>query len=364
MAEKTTGLSRELIIHPGETLNDILKDRGVSQLELSYRTGVTDAYVSKVINGVKDISVSFAKKLEYALGIESSFWINLQANYDCEKAEFEEENNITNSEFDVLNELKDIVMYIQKIGLIEKTPNKACQVLELRKFFCISNLFDIPKLALGGIFRKSQSSTVNLYVLFAWLRLCQIQASKISLTEKLNIQRLKDSIPKIKLMMFNNNFQNDLQKLFSDCGIAFSIVKNFTGAPVQGYIKNNFDSTLTLSMTIRGAFADIFWFTLFHEIGHIINNDIGVTKSFIDYNSSVDSDFIEKKADEFAKNILIDPLIYGQFLKRNDYSLEAINCFAYTQNVPNYIVIGRLQKDNVIPYKLYSNQKARFIWAD
>lgn len=97
----TVGLSRDFIIHPGETLAEILEDRGMSQKELAIRTGVTEKHVSTVINGQKNISTSFAKKLEYALGIEAEFWINLQKNYERELLEFEEVNGISTQEIDV-----------------------------------------------------------------------------------------------------------------------------------------------------------------------------------------------------------------------------------------------------------------------
>ena len=88
--QRIIGLSPDLIIHPGETLAEILEDRDMSQRELSVRTGVTEKHISTVVKGQKSISVAFAKKLEYALGIDASFWINLQANYDRELLEFEE----------------------------------------------------------------------------------------------------------------------------------------------------------------------------------------------------------------------------------------------------------------------------------
>ena len=87
MATKITGISRDLIIHPGETISDILVERGITQAELAARTGVTPAYVCNVIAGKKDISAKFALALEYALGVSKSFWINLQANYDAELLE-------------------------------------------------------------------------------------------------------------------------------------------------------------------------------------------------------------------------------------------------------------------------------------
>lgn len=80
--EKITKISRDFIIHPGEILQEFLEDRNMSQKELAIRCGVSEKYVSTVLNGKKDISLSFAKKLEYVLGIDTIFWMNLQANYD------------------------------------------------------------------------------------------------------------------------------------------------------------------------------------------------------------------------------------------------------------------------------------------
>ena len=98
MAAKKTGISRDLIIHPGETILDILEERGITQAELAARTGVTPAYVSNVIAGKKDISTKFAFALEYALGVPKSFWLKLQANYGAEILELNEEQTITDEE--------------------------------------------------------------------------------------------------------------------------------------------------------------------------------------------------------------------------------------------------------------------------
>ena len=89
MAVNTIGLSREFIIHPGETLAEVIEDRDMSQHDLAVRTGMTEKHISTVINGQKNISPSFAKKLEYALGLDASFWMNLQNNYDRELLDFE-----------------------------------------------------------------------------------------------------------------------------------------------------------------------------------------------------------------------------------------------------------------------------------
>ena len=90
MAVRKTGLSADLLIHPGETIAEILEERGISQVELAARTGVSAAYISNVISGEKDISAGFAMGLEYALAVPKSFWLNLQANYDAKLLELTE----------------------------------------------------------------------------------------------------------------------------------------------------------------------------------------------------------------------------------------------------------------------------------
>jgi len=94
MVGKMNGLSRDLIIHPGETLNDILLDRNIQKKGLAISTGMSEKHISEVMQGNRGISASLAKKLEYALAINSSFWINLQANYDNELALYNEQHNI------------------------------------------------------------------------------------------------------------------------------------------------------------------------------------------------------------------------------------------------------------------------------
>lgn len=84
------GLSSDFIIHPGETLAEVLKDRKMSQKELAIKTEMTEKYISTIINGQENISSSFANKLEYALDIEKEFWMNLQANYEREKKDVRE----------------------------------------------------------------------------------------------------------------------------------------------------------------------------------------------------------------------------------------------------------------------------------
>jgi len=118
MAIKKIGISRDLVIHPGETIADVLEDRGITQAELAARTGVSPAYISSLISGKKNISTKFAMSLEYALNVPKSFWLNLQANYDAELLELNESQTVTEAEKKVCQSLTEIIKYLRKQQLI------------------------------------------------------------------------------------------------------------------------------------------------------------------------------------------------------------------------------------------------------
>lgn len=359
--EKSNGLSLDLIIHPGETIKELLEEKEMTQEELAIRTGYSAKHVSEVISGKKDISSKFANALEYVFGIPTEFWINLQGNYDKEVLELKKINDIKEEEYDVLTELKDIVKYCESTGIIKKELNKSLTLLSMRKFLSVNNLMAIPNLPLQQVaFRGSKKTKVNINVLYAWKKICEYLTDKITITNKFVKDDLIKKYEDIKSTMFlsPNEMIIELKKIFSECGIAFEIVHNFVGAPVQGYIQRRKDRVV-LCMTIRQSFSDIFWFTLFHEIGHLLNEDF--SNQYIDY-SFIESE-IEKKADLFARNILINDDAYEKFIENGKFDIDTINKFAKSQNVKPGIVIGRIQKE-LNDYTFMASYKERYKWVD
>lgn len=134
----------------------------------------------------------------------------------------------------------------------------------------------------------------------------------------------------------------------------------FHGAPVQGFIKKTDDGKMILCMTVSQSRADIFWVTLFHEIGHIIHGDI--KNKFIDFDS-VQSD-MEAKANAFARDTLINAQEYKEFVLNRDYSLKAIDRFSQKQGVKSYILIGHLQSDKILEWSQYSDRIMYYKWAE
>lgn len=363
MAVKKTGISRDLIIHPGETIADVLEDRGITRAELAARTGVSPAFVSNVIAGKKGISANFAMGLEYALGVPKSFWLNLQANYESELLEINEEQTITEEERSAREDLKDVVKYLRQRGMMPAREKKEESILSLRKVLQISNIANLKEMIPSGAFRMAANTTVNPNVLGAWIRLCQLAGNDKTISAKFDKKYTQDLVDEIKKVICQNdgNVQGHLRNVMAKYGIDFSVARNFRGAPVQGYICQKSDGAYQMVLTIRGAFADIFWFSLFHEIGHIVNGDIGNNLKFIDDGGDQDK---ESAADLFASNMLLSPESYKAFIERGDFSIESIQEYAESQNVMPYIVIGRLQKEKYLDYKTYCNYKLRYKWGN
>ena len=364
MAAKNHGLSPDLLIHPGETINDLLEERSITQKELSQRVGVSEAFLSDVIHGKKDISKGLAKGLEYAFGIPSSFWLNLQANYDAELLNLQEQDSVREEEISVLKSIHEIVDYLKKRSLLSGKLTKEQMVIELRKIFQISSLTRLSLLAPSGAFRISENAKINPDVLGAWLCLCKAQRSEKQIEYYFEKDRVDELVYEIKkiMMMEESDFQESLSELLAQYGIDFSIVHNFKGAPVHGYIVRTDDDVYQMVLTLRGAFADKFWFSLFHELGHIVNGDITKTGSFIDAQYAKDKKR-ESAADYFASNSLLEHTSYEHFLERGSFTYTSIQKYAKTQNVPSYVVIGRLQHDGIIPWDRYQKYKLRYKWA-
>ena len=66
---------------PGDTLLDVLEERGMSQAELAERTGRPRKTINEIINGKTAITPDTALQLERVLSIPAQFWSQREQNY-------------------------------------------------------------------------------------------------------------------------------------------------------------------------------------------------------------------------------------------------------------------------------------------
>lgn len=369
MAERKIGILRELLSHPGETLKEVLESNNMTQKELAVRINVTEKHITGIITGKNTISSEVALNLSKVFSLSANFWNTLQANYDAELKKIEEYEQITDEEREIVRKSKynDLVRY----GYIENATNIDDKVVNMRSFWGVSKLSKIAELFAPGTspiaaFRKSINCVTNPYAMASWLKICEIETDDV-VVDEYDLGKLKDELNTIKeLMLVNdpNYIVQELGKIFQKCGIAFAVVRNLQGAPVQGLIKK-IDNKIRLCITLRGAHADIFWFTLFHEIGHLFNMSKDDWK--IDYQNNADCQDINKSeldADNFANKCLISENEYNIFVKTGDFSEQKIIEFSEHQKILPCVLIGRLKHDKIIPYNYYNKFNVNYIWVN
>lgn len=363
MEVNVNGLSLSLISHPGETLLELLEINSMTQKELAVRLSCTPKHINEIIKGQKPISNALAVKLENIFPLKASFWKNLQSLYDEQIEKIRIKESVSCEEIEYFKQNKYVYQFLLEEKCIDEYQDITQGVLILRKFLQINNLLDVKKLLqVNGAYRISSKIKINDLALACWLRLCDIYSSKIEtndFSDKNKKQIMKD-IKKIRKLSTESPdiFIKKLQEYFAKLGISFVVLKNIVGAPINGIIRKRGNS-ISICLTIRGKDADKFWFTLFHELGHLLTSKLD--KLFVDYEKL--SNDIELLADQFANEHLIDKDVYAKLLS-NPISVASVKSVAEKMGVLPSIVVGRLQHDGYIGYYQFNYLKTQYVWAD
>jgi HTH-type transcriptional regulator/antitoxin HigA len=339
-----------IAIPPGATIREQLENRGMKQKEFALRMGLSEKHISRLINGQVELTKDVALRLESVLGVPASFWNNLEAIYREKLARIIAENELERDA-----KLAALFPYSKMVALgwvepARKTEEKA---LNLRCFFEVAKLDSLERLSIPGIaYRKTGKNDTSDYSLAAWAQKARIEARKYR-TAPINISKLEKEIPLIRGMTVNNpeEFCSKLMNIFAECGIALVFLPHIGGSFQHGasfYDGNH----IVMGLTVRGKYADKFWFSLFHEMCHVIRGHISEPNKT--------SEEQEEEADAFARDILIPPEQYNDFIKANIFTKKYIIEFANKIEIAPGIVLGRLQKENYIPYNRFNDLKVRY----
>lgn len=227
------------------------------------------------------------------------------------------------------------------------------KVINLRKFFEVAKLSVVDTLAMPGIaFRVKGGNEDNNYALAAWSQRARVKSRKIEV-KPINISKLKEELPNFRKFTSQKPdfFQEELRKSLAKCGIALVFVSHIDGSFLHG--ASFYDGKrIVLGLSVRGKTSDIFWFSLFHELYHIIDGYINT------YGSTTETQEIE--ADNFARDTLIPIEKYESFVDKGIYTRESICEFANELGVGPGIVLGRLQRDNIVKYSSYQDLKDKY----
>lgn len=345
--------SRSIVVTPpGATIKEQLVDRGMSQKEFALRMDMSQKHISRLINGEVQLTPDVAVRLEMVLGIPSNFWSNLETIYREKLVKANAENRM-----DADIELAKKLPYSEmaKNNWVPATRKVKERVVNLRKFFEVVQLGLLQQGALiPNIARRQLLLTEKSeYDLIAWAQKARLEARAIE-TKPIDLKSLEASIPKIRAMTKINpdEFCPKLSGLLANCGVAMVYLPHIDGSFIHGatFMDGN---KIVVGLTVRGRDADKFWFSLFHELAHVLRGNFGGANGFTDED--------EKEADEFARQTLIPKAQFDFFVERNEFGRESILQFAESIEIDAGIVVGRLQKEGYIDYRWYHDLKKKYV---
>lgn len=358
-------------VAPGPMIEEYRDAANLTQQELADRLGYSFKHVNQVIGGHQALTPEMALRLESVLGLPAHVWLSIEAKYREHLARAEQERQ-SDAELPWLKEIPYREMV--KLGYVADTDRRSAVRL-LQSFFGVSSLNMLPTLHAPYVaqFRKSDSFASNPYALLAWLTQGERLANGLS-CNPYDPKQLRASLPELRSLsqLPDTDFVEPLVEKLASLGVILVFVPAPPGAPVSGATRWLRPDRALVQLSLRHKSDDHLWFTLFHELGHILLH--GKRERFIDYARSADdgdtgvsepsAEYLayrekEREADKFATDTLLPSATLTAFLSAGDFGAAAITDFATASGVSPGIVVGRLQHMGRVPYASALNRLKR-----
>lgn len=344
------------VVSPGQVISKELEARGWTQRDLAVIMGRPYQAINEIIKGSKQITPDTARELAKAFGTSLEFWMNLEANYRLFLAAQEDKEK----EIERRSQIYSIapVAEMVKRGWIPGSTdtnileNQVCSFLEIR------SPFETPSAC--ALLRISESRGPQESAKVAWIKRVE-QLTKQQPVGSYNLENLRENIPHILTFARRAEDVAMIPSALQDLGVHFLVVPHLTHTYLDGAALFVNDHPV-IAVTLRYDRIDWFWFTVLHELAHILlghsaqvdslfgkdgEDDVGTN----DDNERRPTD--ESEANELARKWLLDPRSLDLFISRVQpfFSKAKIEAFAAEQQRHPGIVVGQLQYKGVIEYK-------------
>ena len=333
---------------PGRILHRELEARGWTQKDLAEIMGRPAQTISGIVKGNKQITPETAIELAEALGTSAELWTNLEAKYRLFVAKKDVNGPSSASEIGRKSYLYSLapVTEMTKLGWIVATDSAVELERQLCQFFGIEDIDEPLKLAFSC--RQSEDCDPEVQAQIAWVKRVEnlvIQQEVATFEPK----KLESALPEILTYASEVESLALVPKRLLSLGVHFAIVPHLKKTYLDGaafYLEKQ----PVVALTLRHNRIDSFWFTLLHELGHIVAQHKG---SYLDDLDNLAVNQEETEANQLAANWLLDPVALEHFVVKNSpcFSAKKVQAFAETQQRHPGILVGRLQRDGHIPYQ-------------
>lgn len=345
---------------PGATVLDLMRERDIAVGDLASAVHKDPSAVSRFLHGVEPLTAEWAESLATVIGASAEFWLRREEIYRSDFKRLCQAAGAHTSDWANTLPLKDMVRFgwIEKGHSQDETTLNACAFLGVVTTESFQRRYQ--GLLSSAAYRASSAYETVPSAVAVWLRQGEIDASALDCAPWDEV-KLRSSIDTIRALSSEANpavFVPELQALLAKCGVALVVARSPQGCRASGAARFLNARKGVIQLSFRYLSDDQFWFTLFHEIGHmLLHADNGLMLE-------MDSDqktSTESEADAFALECLF-ARVGVEALRTVDTSLRGILRLARKAGVSNGIVVGRLQALGRVSYKHFNYLKARYSW--
>ncbi len=360
MADLHIGWKPDVPLAPGETIREILDERAISQIDFATRLGKSEKFVSQLINGKASLTHETAIELERVLGVPASFWNAAEATYRDLLARRRDEAGAEQAEWVSSFPLKEMAAR----GWIAREAGTLEQAEELLSYFGVSSV-DAYQEYWGSekrlAARMSTAYTAETPAIAAWLRAGEREAERIR-TEPFNEARFRVALDELRAAtrLSPDRWIPLMTERCAAAGVAVVFVQDMPKTRCHAVSWWAGRSRAIILLGLRGKTDDQVWFRFFHEAGHLLLDD----RSSSSINDLNGDSAAEARANAFTEDFLIPPAEYAGFVaEAGRPSKASVAAFAERIGIAPSIVVGRLQRDEVIPHSWMQDLKMRLEWV-
>jgi len=346
---------------PGDLLSEALDERGMSAADLARRTGRSEKHISELLHAKTTLSLNVALELEQVLGIPARLWQSLEFNYRSELRRREIlERKKTFADWMRRFPIREMMRagYLPQVGRAPLPRIEA--VLD---FFGVTSpdTWQAEWDAVAARFRQSHAYAPDFFALTAWLRRGELDAQGIHCPAYCR-ETFAASMSDARALTTQKPdlFHRRLREICSAAGVAFTVTPSLPKLAISGATRWVGGKAI-LQLSLRHKTDDQFWFSFFHEAYHVLEHRSNTI--YLDMSDGETDSREERLADAYARDLLIPPESYAEFVGARNFKDVSIRRFAAAVGVAPGIIVGRLQHEKQLPFSQGNSLKQRFRWA-
>lgn len=343
---------------PGDTVRELMRRKGLTPAIVARALAVSEDDLPRVLDGDLPINEARAEKLATHIGASPRFWLARETQYRQALQSIRDDTRTWVSSLPFGD--------MAKFGWLGAASTGRDKLRHAFAFFGVSSVDEWRETWLSehaGLtaYRTSPVFTTQAAAAAAWLRQGELTASHIRTTQwsRADFERLLPKLKPLTRIPRPAEFLPQLQHKCAECGVAVVIVRAPKGCPASGATRVR-NGRAILQLSARYLRDDSFWFTFFHEAGHLILHE---DRLFLEWSEKRHFDEKEElEANDFAGRVLIPPSEEAA-LRELPHDYRAIMRFARNLSVSPGIVVGQLQHRGLVPREKLNFLKKRYTWG-